>query len=582
MLILGISELDNDSGAALFRDGKLVGAANEERFTRQKQQPGVPRMAIEWLLKTAGVTTNDLDEILCVRQDVHKEYSKDQAALDKVKWFGFPVPFSWRIANWGVWKFRNFKKRLELSRKFNQELLDWARDRGVPREKIERPDHHLMHAACAFYSSGFDTALAFTVDGWGDGKTATLYRCDHGKFELIHEVLLPHSAGVFYAALTKAAGYRPFRHEGKITGLAAHGKHDDECVAFAKKGLYNIGESFEAPCNYGSYPWLKKLLKRKGPELLAWAYQHQLEDVMSKYVQSWVKKTGLTNVCMAGGVAANVRMNQTIHEIPEVKKTFVFPHMADGGLGWGAARWAWERHVAKTQGSSYRYKPEKIHNIYFGPDYSDEEVARTLDAEKVPYKKPADLERTMAELLADGELIARFQGAMEFGPRALCHRTIMYQATDPTVNIWLNERLARTEFMPFAPVSREEDMHLCYLKYEGAEHASNFMTMTFNCTERMTKECPAVVHIDGTARPQTVRPDLDPSTYRLLTIYQEMTGQLAIINTSFNMHEEPIICSPTDAIRACRAARFRYLAIGSFIAEFDNPSPPQAKGVKRL
>src|SRR5262249_3527307 len=162
----------------------------------------------------------------------------------------------------------------------------------------ERPDHHLMHAACAYYGSGFDEALAFTVDGWGDGKTATLYACRNGQFELIHEVMLPHSAGVFYAALTRAAGYRPFRHEGKITGLAAHGSFDDECMAFARLGLYNVNGSFEAPHNYGSYPWLRRLLKKKGPEKLAYAYQMTLEDVMAKYVAQYVKSTGLKNLCL--------------------------------------------------------------------------------------------------------------------------------------------------------------------------------------------------------------------------------------------------------------------------------------------
>ena len=220
MLILGIGELDNDSGAALIKDGETIAAANEERFSRVKQQDGVPAKAIDWMLRKAGATFKDLDEILCVRQDVHAEYSHDQRQLDQVAWFSYPGPMSWKVANYGIWRFRNYRKRLELSKLQNQRLLDWARDHGIERSRIERPDHHLMHAACAYYGSGFDEALAFTVDGWGDGKTATLYACRNGRFELIHEVMLPHSAGVFYAAVTRAAGYRPFRHEGKITGLA--------------------------------------------------------------------------------------------------------------------------------------------------------------------------------------------------------------------------------------------------------------------------------------------------------------------------------------------------------------------------
>jgi carbamoyltransferase len=574
MLILGIGELDNDSGAALIKDGETVAAANEERFTRVKQQDGMPAQAIDWMLKKAGATLKDVDEILCVRQDVHAEYSHDQRQLDQVAWFSFRGPLSWKIANYGIWRFRNFRKRMELSRLQNQRLLDWARDRGIERSKIERPDHHLMHAACAYYGSGFDEALAFTVDGWGDGKTATLYACRNGQFELIHEVMLPHSAGVFYAALTRAAGYRPFRHEGKITGLAAHGSYDEECMAFARLGLYNVNGSFEAPHNYGSYPWLRRLIKKKGPEKLAYAYQMTLEDVMAKYVEQYVKSTGLKNLCLAGGVAANVRVNQKLHEVPGVEKTFIFPHMADGGLGWGAAMWAWHRSQQRKLGDKYRYVPKRIHNVYWGPDFTEDEIRQTLERERVRFTRPDDMDLVMATLLADGELIARFQGAMEFGPRALCHRSILYQPTDPTVNDWLNERLHRTEFMPFAPVTREEDAPKMYNNMSGAEHPANFMTITFDCTDEMRRTCPAVVHIDGTARPQTVRPDLDASTYRVLTLYKEKTGLSSMINTSFNMHEEPIICTPMDAIRGARDARFRYLAMGPFLCEFDNPSPP--------
>lgn len=577
MLILGISELDNDSGAALIRDGEVVGAANEERFSRVKQQDGVPAQAIAWMLKKAGADLKDVDEILAVRQDVHSEVSHDQRQLDRVRWFSFPGPLHWRIANYGVWRFRNFRRRQELSRLQNQRLLDWARDMGLDPRKIERPDHHLMHACCAYYASGFDRAIAFTADGWGDGKTATIYLCENGRFSLLHEVLLPHSPGVFYSALTRAAGYRPFRHEGKITGLAAHGAYDEECMQFARRGLYNVDGSFEAPYNYGSYPFLKRLLNRKGPANLAYAYQRVLEEVLVAYVTPFIQRTGVRDICIAGGVVANVRLNQKVYEIPGIERIFVFPHMADGGLGWGAAMYAWHRHNAKVRGTRYRYEPKPIHDVYWGPSYSDEEIARVLDNERVRYNRPPDLERIMADLLAGGELIARFNGAMEFGPRALCHRSILYQATDPTVNDWLNKRLIRTEFMPFAPVTREEDAPAMYRRFDGARHPANFMTITFDCTEEMSTRCPAVVHIDNTARPQTVRPDLDPSAHRLLTLYKERTGLTSIINTSFNMHEEPIVCSPLDAVRAARAARFRYLAIGPFLAEFDHPSPPGAK-----
>lgn len=582
MLILGISELDNDSGAVLIRDGEQVGAANEERFSRVKQQDGVPYRTIEWLLKAGGVCIQDVDRILVVRQDVHAEYPHSLRELDQVNWFAYDAPLTWKFLNWGAWKFRNYGRIRDLSRLQNQRFLDWMRDMKLDPAKVARPNHHFMHATCAYYGSGFDRAMAFTVDGQGDGETATVYWCDNGRFEKKHAVKLPHSAGAFYAAITKAAGFRPARHEGKITGLAARGGHDDECLAFARKQLYYTDGTWEAPYNYGSYPFLQRLLKKKGPANLAYAYQTVLEDVLVKYVMHWMKKLGARNLCIAGGVVANVRVNQRLHEIPEVENIFIFPHMSDGGLGWGAAWHAQHELNRQRLGDKWRYEPQRVHDVYWGPAYSDDYVEGVLQREGVRYTRPADLERMMADMLVDGELIARFHGAMEFGPRALCHRSILYQPTDPHVNDWLNERLHRTEFMPFAPVTREEDAAATYENLKGAEHPANFMTITFYCKPHMMQQCPAVVHVDNTARPQTVRPDLDPSTHKLLTLYKEKTGLTALINTSFNMHEEPIVCSPEDAVRACRDARFRYLAIGPFLAEFDNPPPPQAKPTRRV
>lgn len=572
MLILGISELDNDTGAALVRDGELIGAANEERFTRVKQQPGLPLRVIDWLLKQAGADISDVDKILVVRQDVHRERSLTLKQLDETKWFSYPGSMTGKLLNYAVWKFRNYPRSKKLHLFHNKQLIDWLAVSKIDPAKVERVNHHFMHVTAAYYGSGFDEALGFSVDGQGDGQTATIYTCRNGKFEQIHDVRLPHSAGAFYASLTKAAGYRPARHEGKITGLAAHGSYDEECMAFARKTLYNVNGSFEAPYTYGTYPWLKRLVKSKGPEKLAYAYQQTLEDVLVKYVSHYVRKTGLKNLCMAGGVCANVRVNQKLFEIPEVERVFIFPHMSDGGLGWGAAMWGWHR--------DREYHPKRIHDVYWGPSFTDEEITKALNDEGVRHSRPHDLATQLAEMLTDGDLIARFDGAMEFGPRALCHRSILYQPTDPSVNTWLNDQLHRTEFMPFAPVTLEEDARDLYHNFDGADHAANFMTITFDCAEEMIQNCPAVVHVDGTARPQTIRPDIDETMHRVLSVYKQRTGLSSIINTSFNMHEEPIVCTPADAIRACRDAHFRYLAIGPYLAEFDFPRPPQARSTR--
>ena len=216
MLILGISELDNDSGAVLLQDGKLVGAANEERFTRVKQQPGVPYRSIEWLLKKAGVKAKELDRVIAVRQDPTAEYSPTLRALDEINWFSYRGGLLTNALNYGIWKFRNYPRTKKLHETVNAELLTWIRDQQIDPAKVERANHHFMHATCAYYGSGFEQALAFTVDGQGDGQTATIYWCDRGQFKLVHEVRLPHSAGAFYASITKAAGFRPARMREKL------------------------------------------------------------------------------------------------------------------------------------------------------------------------------------------------------------------------------------------------------------------------------------------------------------------------------------------------------------------------------
>ena len=208
-----------------------------------------------------------------------------------------------------------------------------------------------------------------------------------------------------------------------------------------------------------------------------------------------------------------------------------------------------------------------ITNVYFGPDYSDDEIANELASAGLEARQPGNLAKEIAELVHAGKVVARFNGRMEYGPRALGNRSILYHAREPEVNQWLNKRLGRTEFMPFAPVTLFEERHSCYLNINGAEHAAEFMTITFDCTKQMKEDCPAAVHVDGTARPQLIRREVNPGYYDIVKEYQKLSGIPSLINTSFNMHEEPIVSSPFDAIRAFLQGNLDYLAIGSFLVE---------------
>jgi carbamoyltransferase len=278
-----------------------------------------------------------------------------------------------------------------------------------------------------------------------------------------------------------------------------------------------------------------------------------LEVVAVNLVRYWVRETKCDSIVLSGGVTANVKMNQRLHEIEEVERTFVYPNMGDGGCGTGLATlWSWPGG-ART-----------IHDVYYGPSYTPAEIRAELEKAGLAFAEPASLVREVARRIHAGEVIGRFGGRMEYGPRALGNRSILYHAKEPDVNQWLNKRLGRTEFMPFAPVTLWEAREKCYVNVQGAEHTAEFMTMTFDCTEWMRKTCPAAVHIDGTARPQLVRREVNAEYYDILKEYEKLSGIPCLINTSFNMHEEPIVCSPADAVRAFLQGNLDGLAIGPY------------------
>jgi carbamoyltransferase len=238
--------------------------------------------------------------------------------------------------------------------------------------------------------------------------------------------------------------------------------------------------------------------------------------------------------------------------------------MGDEGLAVGAALLK-SFDLCKQDGSVF--ETDQIENVYWGPEYAEHAIEQAVSAQGYAAQRHENIEEQIARLLATGKIVARFNGRMEYGPRALGNRSILYQTTDQTVNDWLNKRLKRTEFMPFAPVTLSEYAGQCYKNTTGAESPAEFMTVTFDCTEWMKKHCPAVVHIDGTARPQIIKKRTNPSYYKILDEYRKITGLSSIINTSFNMHEEPIVCSPQDAVRAFKESNLDYLAIGNYLVK---------------
>lgn len=582
MKVLGVWT-EYDGGAAAVEDGRLVAAINEERLIRLKLAAGFPRRAIAATLDEAGWTIDELDHVLV--GGTEDLYSGEASAFEG--WFEFrPEGFGrWlkrsagsrlaRLLNVFPWLEKmyylvlgpSFRRRRRIIRRILREDFD-------VRCPIDFVDHHFSHAAAAYYTSGFEDALVATLDGGGDGKSSRIYAVRDGRFEEIASTAAFNSLGNYYAYVTHICGFQAHKHEGKITGLSAHGEPVyfdllNEFVQEEDGRLRNVaGVVFDDAI---------RTLERRLPEGwrredLAASVQLLFERLTRRWLDHWASRVGLRNVALAGGVFANVRVNQVLHESPHVDRIFIHPGMGDGGLAVGAGLAACAPGVLDAP---MRASASPITDVYLGPELADEEIRRELDDRELGFERLDDdgaLARRIAELLAEGYVVARADGRMEYGPRALGNRSILYQPADPAVNDWLNDNLKRTEFMPFAPSVLWEERERCFENVAGAELAAQFMTITFQCTDWMKRHMPGVVHIDGTARPQLVRADVNPGYHAIVSAFHELTGLPGIVNTSFNMHEEPIVCTVEDCVRAFLAANIDYLAIGSCLVRHPEPS----------
>jgi carbamoyltransferase len=559
MVILGISALDNDTTTSVLVDGDVASVVMEERLTRRKHQNGFPQRGLDLALQIAGVRLEDVTAVaypffswahegylmatgFLTSWPAHLRHAR-ASYLSRLLHQAF-------YARWVVATTRNHWR-------YQRELMGELAARGLAH-KLHRVEHHLAHAAGGFAWSGFDRALVFTLDWYGSGCAGSVSVADHRGVTMVKRFIYPNSLGLFYANVTEALGYIPCHHEGKIVGLAAYGA--------PRKLFEDVYSRFR--CEDGDLhffngmdrDWVRQLSAANLKEDVAAAHQAVLEQLASDLVGHYVGKYAISDVVLAGGVAANVKMNQRIYETPGVRRVFVYPDMGDGGTGLGAAVEVHRRLTGQALPTSRRFK-----DLYRGPTSTDAEVAAAIQRHGLPFSRPVDMADAIADLLAKGLVVGRFTGAMEFGPRALGHRSVLSQAVDPEINATLNHRLGRTEFMPFAPATLVEHASARYENVHGAADTARFMTITFNCTERMKRESPAAVHVDGTARPQLVDAATAPDFNAILAAYHRRTGIPTLINTSFNMHEEPIVCAADDGVAAFLAGRVDALAIGSVL-----------------
>jgi carbamoyltransferase len=572
MIVLGIID-SKPSSAAILIDGRIVSAIAEERLCRMKLASGMPRAAITEVMRQAGIGPSDIDAVAIAQEISVFEPNPiawdgwfEKGSKEKTRRFdALSARLAAMVGKYPIaWKAHHQVKRF-MSQDRLEKIPSLLKEEYGIHAPVKFYNHHYSHATTAYYTSGIETALIVTLDGGGDGMSGSVYRGENGQLKCLDSVDSFNSIGNFYSYITHLCGFKAENHEGKVTGLAALGKPTyagilREFIGFdERKGQIR----YRIPMYHRSA--LKLIGDRLPPDFdkadLAASVQLILEEIGIGYIQYWLQKTGLRNIAVAGGVFANVKFNQRVHELPEVDRFFVHPAMDDSGLSVGAAMAVF----AETPNFDARQMNQPLKNVYFGPEYSQEEIEQALHKEGLQAEFLPDIQEKVAQLLTDGHVVARVTGRMEYGPRALGNRTLLYQTTDPSVNDWLNERLKRTEFMPFAPATLVQHAHECYEKMEGAEDPARFMTITFDCTTQMAAQSPGVVHVDGTARPQLIDPETTPDFHRILTEYHRLTGIPSLINTSFNMHGEPIVCTPEDAIRSFQQGHIDYLAIGNFL-----------------
>ncbi len=559
MKILGINDGVTDSGIAYHDGNKLIMAVNEERFTRKKVQGGFPKKSLDYFLR---------------------EYKKEISEIDKIIFAGILTPtlitriFS-RIENIDKYEKKQngfyailfdiieYKTRLTTRIKPKSRLTDFinnisrvALKKKLPAELKKKPiifiEHHLAHISAAFYSSGFSESLVASFDGLGDGYSGKIYLVKGNKTDCLFVADAMDSFGLFYALVTVFLGFKEHRHEGKITGLAAFGNPAKVKIEFPFELTSDMKIKYVGYHGQKGLKFLKKeLAEYKREDIAAWL-QEGTEMFVCKILRHFLRKTGQKNICLAGGLFANVKLNQRIHEMEEVDNIYIYPAMSDAGIPHGGI-------------CAFLKEKNKLKNVFLGPGYSDQEIEKTLKEHNLSYQKTDDIEKEIAEFLAKGKIVARFNERMEYGPRALGNRSILAEAVDKKINDILSKKLKRTEFMPFAPIILEEFAKEYIQNLKGAEFTSKFMNISFPVTDKMTRACPAAVHIDKTARPQIISKKDNPSCYKILEEYYKKTGIPVLINTSFNIHEEPIVMTPEQAIKSFLTTGLNYLAIGNYL-----------------
>ena len=564
MKILGV-HIGHDSSAALLRDGHLVADVAEERFTRIKHYSGIPYSSVGYCLKAGSLGMEDIDILAVSSSDPIPElnflFEMENGARERKTIRSHAADVYRRY-------FSSAKKPPIYISKFPFHR----------HTQVVHVEHHLAHAASAYYTSGLpkaDRALIVTCDGAGDGVSFCVWRGENGRIQPLKKFKTDGSIGWFYSNVTEALGWIHGDGEGKTMGLAPYGdftKCRGVLDSFYPK--YAGGELVE-PHSFGpGYYWneagslefhfdeaneIRTLVQKHGPENIAAEAQRVLEEQVMEVVFHWMEKEKTTVLCTAGGVFLNVKLNQRLWYSDKITKHWTYPNPGDSGLAVGSALYA-----------HYQSAPDDpIHlqeHLYWGPEYSNEEVATIVRERSLNAKYVEDVAEEAARLLAQNKILAWFQGRMESGPRALGNRSILMSTAKKENKDIINERVKYREgFRPFCPSLTIESAENYLVQYRDEP----FMITSFDTTEGKKGHIPAVVHADGTARPQTVRREINPDYWKLITEFGKLTGDPVLLNTSLNIKGEPMICHPREAIRCFYDSGIDYMMIGNYVFSKD-------------
>jgi carbamoyltransferase len=560
MYILGLTTL-GDSAAAIIKDGQLIAAVEEERYSRKKHHAGFPYKAVEFCLDQAGITLKDVEHVghywkpWILR---HKAIQAAKAAFVSADMFKARADRG--VAQVSESYLGMFRHPKRLREHFGQSNF-----------KFHYIEHHQSHAASAFFVSPFDSAAILTWDGTGEDTTTLFCKGKGNKIEVLKRIKLPHSLGQFYSAVTNYIGFDMFAgDEWKVMGLAAYGK--PKYYDFFREKVLTTNGSGDFKFNIRvldhhlakHYQFPDGIVKELGPgrnrgeELtehhwdVACSAQKALEDTALYLVNKIHEMTGEENLCMAGGVAFNSVMNGRIfHESP-FKRFFVQPAAGDAGCSVGSAYYVWNQILGKQ-------REFVMNHAYWGPGFTNEECRTVLDAAGLKYETLEDdvLLPRLAKMIAEGAIVGWFNGRMELGPRALGARSFLADPRRSDMREILNHKVKLREwFRPLAPSMQEEHGHDVF----GVEHHDPFMITVIQVAQDFKERIPAVVHVDGSARPQMVNRDMNPRYWNLINEFKKITGIPMLLNTSFNV-QEPIVCSPTDAVNTFKNANFDALVL---------------------